>query len=245
MGPVVSVSFLASRKAIGFWSLLEWWINDKQFHELELNWCESKKLIGLYACQESFFFPVLSEIRVALHRGKSELHSDQHSSPNENRTSGDSTSYALRSQFPNFSSAPPDHHKKKKSSGLTGLPNKSALTFVKYPRVPVCVVLPPFGAVQEEQYSSKSYAAGEWEAADKDIENKRNENSSTLRTLRGGRVAAQGVCAVSLLRGFGDQSRRSPEQTVLFLEQTLLWRWYQTTDLPRSLSSELPDDVTA
>lgn len=55
MGPVVSVSFLASREAIGFWSLLEWWINDKQFHELELNWCESKKLIGLYACQESFF----------------------------------------------------------------------------------------------------------------------------------------------------------------------------------------------
>lgn len=55
MEPVVTVSFLASRKAIGFWSILEWWINDKQFHELELNRCESKKLIGLYACQESFF----------------------------------------------------------------------------------------------------------------------------------------------------------------------------------------------
>lgn len=169
MGPVVSVSFLTSRTAIGFWSLLEWWINDKQFHELELNWCESKKLIGLYACQESFF-PVLSEIRAALHRGKSELHGDQRSSLTDNRTSGESTSYVLRSLLPNFSSAPPYHHKNKKNMGLTGLPNKSALIFIRHLHIQIWGVLRPFGAVhQEEQCSSKSYVVGEWEAADKEM----------------------------------------------------------------------------
>lgn len=82
MGPVVSVSFLASRKAIGFWSLWEWWINDKQFHELELHWCESEKLIELYACQESFLLHCqdCSEIWAALHSGKSQLQRNQLSS---------------------------------------------------------------------------------------------------------------------------------------------------------------------